>query len=95
MREAAIEAALCRLGVVDGLLEFVGQPVEMLAEPAEHVAFDRIGGQVPDQGGLSRILSKLFNGSLKILHGSPTPRLVLSGIYFGGCKPGDVIQPVI
>jgi hypothetical protein len=44
-----------------GLLDFVGQSVEVLVQLVIHRALDPVRCQVPDQGGLSRFPAKFFN----------------------------------
>jgi hypothetical protein len=62
---------------IHGLLNFVGQPVEMLAQSVEHRAFGLVGGEIADQRGLGGTLSKFFDGRPKFFHDD-------SGGFFSG-----------
>lgn len=53
------KAALLDRDGVHGLLNFVGEPVQVLVQPVVHFAFDPVRSQVADQCGLCGIRAKL------------------------------------
>jgi hypothetical protein len=48
--------------VIHDLLNFVGESVQMLMQPVEHLSLRLIRSQVSDDRSLSRVLAKLFEG---------------------------------
>lgn len=52
-------------------LNFISEPVKVLVQPVEHLAFGRVRSQIADQRGLCRIRSELFERRLIVLYGTP------------------------